>query len=188
MESGLAKNFKRLETATRGDDVKSEPWASVCSEPCAILCRCACPSIFACLPSFSSSHHRYWWRCILTRSIISTKRCITSRPLHCLRSRRSYFTDLGGMYTTAKTPGRRTQICWSYPGILGSSSELQSCCCLSAAFFSQGLYEQAAFEAAFRVDQNARMPLPGRSSFQAPTDQGFLMQLLINNRATRVFP
>jgi hypothetical protein len=26
-------------------------------------------------------------------------------------------------------PWRRTQICWSYPGILGSSSESQSCCC-----------------------------------------------------------
>jgi hypothetical protein len=29
---------------------------------------------------------------------------------------------------------------------LGSSSESQSCCCLSAAFFCQGLYEQAALQ------------------------------------------
>jgi len=98
----------------------------------------------------------------LTRSIISTKRCITSRPLHCLRSRRSYFTDLGGMHTTTKTLGRRTEICWSYPGILGSSSESQSCCCLSAAFFCQGLYEQAALQETARA--RSRDPSNSQSS------------------------
>ena len=92
------------------------------------------------------------------RSIISTKRCITSRPLHCSRSRRPYFTDLGGIYTSTKTPGGRTQICWSYPGILGSSSESQSCCCLSAEFFFQGLYEQAALQETARARSGRKAP------------------------------
>src|SRR6516162_7279209 len=112
---------------------------------CWCLWWCACPSTFVCLPSFSCSHYRYyWWHCMLTRSIVSTKRFITSRPLHCLRSRQPYFTDLGGTCTTTKIPGTRTKNCWSYPGILGSSLESQTCCCLSAAFFSQALYKQAA--------------------------------------------
>jgi hypothetical protein len=54
-------------------------------------------------------------------------------------------------------PGGRTQICWSYPGILGSSSESQSSCCLSAAFFFQGLYEQAALQETARPRPRSRL-------------------------------
>jgi hypothetical protein len=53
---------------------------------------------------------------------------------------------------------------------------------------AHGRIERRAFEAAFRAHQNARMPLPGRSLFQASTGQSFLMQLLTNDRAARVFP
>jgi hypothetical protein len=47
------------------------------------------------------------------------------------------------IYTSTKNRGV-DQICWSQPGILASSAESQSCWFLSALFFLQGLYEQAA--------------------------------------------
>src|SRR6476659_7211590 len=61
------------------------------------------------------------------------------------------------MYTSAPTPGTRTEICWRCPGISESSLESQSCCCLSVAFFSQR-DEQAALQETARARSGRQAP------------------------------